>query len=153
MAQLQSQFFQGPHQNRWDYDNVSAVDLACGAVITIGDLIACTTATQGIPKASGLGVPGKGSVATKGIFRLLKLAADTLSCAQGAEIYWDTVNKKCVLASGSGIVYAGLASLPAAAGDTDIKVDINVYISPALASTTTTSTTTTTTTTTAIPFP
>jgi predicted RecA/RadA family phage recombinase len=153
MAQLQAQFYQGSHQNRWDYLNATAADIAVGTVVTIGDIIGVVTQSQGIPKASGTGVPGQGSVATAGIFRLLKLAADTLSCAQGAEVYWDTVNKKAVLASGSGIVYAGLAAASAASSDTDIKTDINRYMSPALASTTTTSTTTTTTTTTALPFP
>jgi predicted RecA/RadA family phage recombinase len=148
---IQSYFFAGNDQQRWDYVNPGPTQINSGDVIVLGgdpnrafgNLIGCCTAPQGID-------PGKlGSLATAGIFWLRM--TDALVFNQGDPVYWDDTNNKATAGPQSASVfYAGLCSNAAAATDGYVRVDINrvgnVVYSEAESATTTTTTSTSTST-------
>lgn len=149
---LQSQFYKGGDQDRWDYTNPGPNAINSGDVVVIGgdpnvalgSRIGCCTAPQGID-------PGKlGSLAMKGIFKLNK--PDAIAFNQGDPVFWDDVNNKATqgpYSTANQVVFAGLCALAAAATDDNVKTEINEvgnYVFPdSQPATTTTSTSTSTT--------
>jgi predicted RecA/RadA family phage recombinase len=132
MAQtLHSIHHQGDQSPRYDHTPGGAI--ACGAVVDLGDIVGLCTSPEGIA-ANTLG-----SLATRGIFKMRKLASDAVAYTViGKEVWWDTVNFKVVPATAANCIRLGIIAEPALSTDDNLKVDINRLPTQAVVPTTTT---------------
>ena len=111
---IETIFYQGDDQRRMDY-TPSGAAVVNGQVVDMGGDVGICTSPEGI-------ADGKlGSLATDGVFLLKKLIADAITFAQGADVFWDTVNRKAVTGAGAGIIRFGKAAYAAASGDNHVK--------------------------------
>lgn len=117
MAQtIEAIFYQGD-QKRVDHTPVAAV--ASGVIVDMGNMCGICTSPQ------GLAANVLGSLDIWGMYKVRKLAADAGAFAAGADVFWDTVLRKAVIAAGANIIRLGGAIEPALAGDDNVKTWVN----------------------------
>lgn len=126
MAQvLEGVFVHGDNQGRMDHTPAGAI--ANGEIIRngaagVGSAMICTT-------VGGIAAGAKGSMATKGVFRVLK-ANSVVTFALGAPVWWDVSANLAVAASGEANVDFLLGECvdqAAAATDDGVYVNLNEY--------------------------
>ena len=113
---IHAKFYAGP-QRRIDYTPGSAQ--VVGAIIDLGDIVGVVTSPEGIA-ANTLG-----SLATSGDFNVAKAAGGGVTFAQGAKVYWDTVNLTAVAAAGANIIKLGICKKAAVSADSWVVCGIN----------------------------
>lgn len=114
---LEAIFYSGDEQCRQDH--TPGADMVQGEVADLGSIIGVVTSPQGI-KANVLG-----SLATCGVFKLLKVPGDAVSVPAFQPVFYNVALNKVVAAAGANVVVAGLSMAAAAAGDDHVKVEIN----------------------------
>ncbi|CAN7475219.1 DUF2190 family protein [Variovorax paradoxus] len=94
-------------------DHMATANVASGELVVIG-------ARVGIAM-SDMAVGESGAVRVKGVFELPKAAA---AIEQGAEVYWDAVNKRLTTVATDN-VRAGYAAGPAGNGASTVWLHVN----------------------------
>lgn len=127
MAQvLEGVFVHGNDQGRLDYTPAGAVangEILRNGASGVGSAIICTT-------VGGIAAGAKGSMASKGVFRVLK-ANSVVTFALGAPVWWD-VSANLAVAVGTGeagvdFLLGECVDQAAAATDDGVYVNLNEF--------------------------
>ncbi len=90
-----------------------AVSVAAGEVIIDGKLV-------GVSKLT-IAANARGSLATKGVFEVVKDGAAAISFSRGDDVFWNATTSLATKTNAGGAVKIGLAVSAAANADTEVR--------------------------------
>jgi predicted RecA/RadA family phage recombinase len=98
-------------------DYTPAADVAAGAIVFLGDIVAIAT--------SALAAGVLGALAVEGVFAFAKDDTSGPVFAQGDPAFWDSANSQAVAVCGAGMRRLGTVVTAAGASDSTVRIKIN----------------------------